>query len=448
MLIIYKVNKFMKIEKLNIEKNYFAVVTALVFVLVALNSIFNSISVALGNNIQSTTFLIPPYDLFGDYFKAIFSFSADSSIKFTLNNFPKLNIILNNYIVDNNYKLINPITGLISNLNGMPFSTLFCLINLWIMSFINPLALFFFNILSLLLAFYYVVIQFTKVSKYSGLLLFIALVISYPILFMFVRGHLLSAITNLLLLIFILSIYNKKIGISILALALVCNIRPNAGVFSLLFLINFDYTNWKILLLNFVKFILLGLLIFFVSLAIAHDMYPPYTFANFLTSVRSYHDTYMVGDAGLAFGSSLMGGIKLLMGYNKNVEFLVLGGALIFIFLSVLQYVKNKIDPPAYIFLICSIYCLATSVFADYYLGIFIAPIISLYLYKKSDINFMPNDILIFVTCVILLAPKNYIFNQNGISYQVLINPLILLSCSIYILGASFFSGSKSVAKL
>jgi hypothetical protein len=115
------------------------------------------------------------------------------------------------------------------------------------MGFINPLALFFLNFAILLLAFYYVVSKFTKFSKCNGILLFIALVISYPTLFMFVRGHLLSAITNLLLIIFILSIYNKKIGISILALALVCNIRPNAGVFSLLFLIK---SVWLITVFN------------------------------------------------------------------------------------------------------------------------------------------------------------------------------------------------------
>ena len=186
------------------------------------------------------------------------------------------------------------------------------------------------------------------------------------------------------------------------------------------------------------KYISLSIGIFFVSLFFAHKMYTPYTLTHFLMAVKTYRENYIVGDAGFAYGSSLAGGFKFMFGYNWITEVLALLMPLVMLLITSIGYLKNRIDTSSFIFLVCSIYCLATSVFADYYLGIFIAPIICLYLYKKPFSGFSKVHYVQFGVCILMLVPKNYIYTLGGVSYQVLLNPT-LLSLSFFIVLSQLF---------
>jgi hypothetical protein len=55
--------------------------------------------VAFGGSLFTNTFLMPPHDLFGDYFKTTFSFVTNQDIKFDLKNYPVLNKLLHEYFV-------------------------------------------------------------------------------------------------------------------------------------------------------------------------------------------------------------------------------------------------------------------------------------------------------------------------------------------------------------
>jgi hypothetical protein len=418
--------------------NYFSFVALLIFIFVSLNSLFNALSVAFGGSLFTNTFLMPPHDLFGDYFKTTFSFVTNQDIKFDLKNYPVLNKLLHEYLNNNNYKAINPETNLASNLHGMPSSTLFCLVNLWLMNFINPLYLFIINII-LILVLNFIVLKVNIRLKYSNIIfIVIAIFLSYPTLFMLVRGHLLSALTNLLLLTFLLSLCSSKNLLAVIALALACNIRPNCAIFAVLFLTCFNYLGWRASALIVIKYLLLSIGIFLVSLFFAHKMYTPYTLTNFLMAVKTYRENYIVGDAGFAYGSSLAGGFKFMFGYNWITEVLALLVPLVMLLITSIGYLKNRIDTSSFIFLVCSIYCLATSVFADYYLGIFIAPIICLYLYKKPFSGFSKVHYVQFGVCILMLVPKNYIYTLGGVSHQVLLNPT-LLSLSFFIVLSQLF---------
>lgn len=155
--------------------NYFSFVALLIFTLVSLNSLFNVLSVSFGSSILTHTFLMLPHDLFADYFKTTFSFVTNQDINFNLKDYPFLNKLLHEYLNNNHYKTINPETILASNLNGMPISTLFCLANLWVMNFINPMNLFIINIVLILVS-TFILLKFTiNVKNLNILFILIAI---------------------------------------------------------------------------------------------------------------------------------------------------------------------------------------------------------------------------------------------------------------------------------
>jgi len=418
-------------KKKSLKADVFLITFIGIFLLTAFNSIFNSLSVALGSSIDYTTFLMPPSDLFGDYFKAIFSFDINSSLRFSLKGLDKLDIILNEYLQNNNYKTLNPVTGNPSNLNGMPLSTAYYVMNLRLMALINPLVLYIAN-LFFLLTLLYLVINWLLVSARDKSLFFLAVIFSYPFLFFLVRGHLFSWLTTLSLFAFLVSLEKKRLNLALLFLAIACNFRPNAIIFLPLFLLviqnRFISNGVKIIF----KLMLFFLAIFIPCLLIANYYYAPYTLLNFVEAVANYHSIYVLGKAGLAYGSSLYGLIMSFDPSSKRVEKLILIASFILICITMQLFIKKYINRLSFVFIITSFCCLATSVFADYYLGIFFLPLIFLGMNSSQEKSIPPVNIVQVFSCILLLGPKNYFYFDSGLSYQVLLNPLILCCAVTY----------------
>ena len=418
-------------KNLNFRNNILPISLLGIFLLTSFNSIFNSFSVALGGSVNSTTFLMPPFDLFGDYFKAVFSFDSNSLLRFNLKYFDKLSNVLNEYLQNNNYKTINAVTGMPSNLNGMPLSTAYYALNLRAMTVINPLVLYVVNIL-FILTLICLVINELIVRPRDKLFLLFAIALSYPFLFFLVRGHLFSWFTTLSLFAYLVALKNKHLNMALFFLAIACNFRPNAIIFfSLLLLViqnNIIISGFK----SFIKFGAIFIVIFIPSLVIANYFYAPYTFINFTQAVANYHSNYVLGNAGLAYGSSLHGLIKVIFLNSNNNEVLILIFTFICVCLAGFFYIKKYLNGLSFIFIISSFYCLATSVFADYYLGIFFLPLIFICMMTSQEKNISTVNIVQIFSCILLLSPKNYLYFSSGISYQVLINPLILCCALVW----------------
>jgi hypothetical protein len=400
-------------------------------------------ALAFGFDFPYTTFLFDPNDRFADYFKGIFSLPGAGDLK--IDGTSKFSLLLSDYLHSKSYLGVEGLaTGALTNLHSTPMGTLIGLVNLQLMHYFDPIYIFV-SIFVIGLALLYIVFRSVSVSRRDSALFFAAALFCYPTLFMITRGHIYSGISSLSLLIFVLLMYqDKNRCLALLFLAVAVNLRPNAVIFiSLIGLV--DLRNVKTdLPLFFGLFVYIFLTSYFVSNAIYSD----YTLKNFLLAVYIYHNQYVVGHAGLAFGSSLFGPLKAIFGYSKFVELfpILVGGSIIVSSYLLLRYAF--ISKIVFIFNICSSYVLASSVIADYHLLIFFAPLLCLYLDVKakdlpSRVSVQYELPIIFLASILLLSPKNYVYFKS-ISAQVALNPIILIcsSCLLIFIGIQRFRRS------
>jgi hypothetical protein len=408
----------------------------LLFVGLSINSIFNSLAFAFGFQYPFTTFVFMPADLFADFFKVIFSFPHEGSIGIHQGKFHDL---LQMYLSSS-----NPYGGIQSlqsakptHFHLPPLSAIFSIISAQLMVFIDPLIYYGLILLLILVSIYYMFRSLND-SRTNLLLLISSFIISYPFLFAVTRGNIYSIIAAIAAINFLILGFNNKKGRSTLRLfflAFAVNIRPNLIIFIFALLAN--DTN-KIADKRFIfeagKFLIFSAIIFIISLSFSEILYKDYSFANFIAGLRIYHSNYVIGDAGLAFGSSLFGALKFIFKFQPNFE---IASALLSLFLFsffTFAYFKSRIDRITYIYTLCGVYTLGSTVIADYHLLVFFAPLALIHLDKQSKLN---NNLpiiqkLVFISSIVMLVPKNFFF-MNGISLQVIFNPLILL-CSFFIL--------------
>jgi hypothetical protein len=212
-------------------------------------------------------------------------------------------------------------------------------------------------------------------------------------------------------------------------LALAVNIRPNLIIFIFALLIN---DGKKIIKKNLIFdagiFLMFSASIFVISLFLASILYADYSLSNFLAGLKIYHLLYVVGDGGLAFGSSLFGALKLIFKSPPHLEIITTLICLYLFTFFTSHYLNRTITKVTYIFILCGIYTLGSPVFADYHLIVFFAPLVLIYLSKKnkSAADLSSTHKIIFISSILMLIPKN-IFFVHGISFQIIFNPLILL---------------------
>ena len=205
--------------------------------------------------------------------------------------------------------------------------------------------------------------------------------------------------------------------------------RPNAMVFLALPLL------WWSLRQTFVWAIaalVMAAVIFAGALAFAHRLYPDYTFARFIKAVLLYARAYSLGDAGLAYGSSLLGGLKsvnVLLGPVVRTAWIELASSVLALAALggwLLLALFRRLGELCGLFCFLAIYALFSGVFGDYHLIVFIAIVMILVRNGSNPLaDVRSNDFIIAVAAILVLAPKNYLFFR-GLSAQILINPLIL----------------------
>jgi hypothetical protein len=414
-----------------IGRNLAFAIFALIFLLTSLNAIFNILATELGYNYPYTTFLFSPEDRFADYFKVIFSYpgAEDIDLSGTAN-------ILVGYLHNNPYQGQAGLAGgALTHFHMPPLTTLISLLNLKLMYFISPITIFV-SIFLIGFILVYKLINDISASTLDTLLLFLATLFCYPTLLMITRGHIFSGISSLALLAFLVFMFQEKRKyLSLILLAIAVNLRPNA----IIFLFALGMCDFKNLKKDIPIFILISAIIFLTSLFFARSMYSDYSIDNMLLAISIYHDQYVIGNNGLAFGSSLFGPLKVIFGYSKLLEALPILMAGLMVVISTLQLRNKTISKIAFLFILCASYVLGSAVIADYHLTVFFAPLLCIYLEQKKGLfnSLSPpltkELLIVFFASVFILCPKNYIFIKF-ISGQVALNPLVLLIASILII--------------
>ena len=400
----------------------------LVFLLLSINAIYNSLASGFGYQYPLNTFLFDPNDLFADYFKTTFSFINNKNEIHDFINLPEL---LRNYFLTNPYKSsIQALhNGELTNLHGTPISQLFALINVYFIKYVNPVYIFtFLNILFIYLA--YLTLKKLVHSSYDRALMMLIFISSYPFLFYFTRGHLYSIALVILIANYLINIKNSKFISALFFLALAVNIRFNSAIF--LAYIFFIESTITLKIKNILIFTSLTIILFTGSLYVDELFYPLYSFSNFIEAVKNYHQLYVVGDAGFSFGSSPFGVLKYFYGFNKTIEIFPLLASILLIAFILMPKFISRFPESSFIFLICAAFALSTPVFADYYLSIFFIPLLFLYNSKKNNAKYNNNiNFCIFISCILLISPKNYYF-FNMPSIQIFLNPMILSISFLY----------------
>jgi len=416
-----------------------------VLILTALNALYNSLAVELLRSFPYSTFLFNPYDLFADFFKFIFSYPGADKIY--ISGTTQIDKLLLYFQHHPNYAGLSGLaSGHITHFHVTPLTTVFYLTNKWLMLETTPFADF---ILMVLIFFYIIVFNIKHVAKVKiDKFYFMSLTFfSYPVLLVIARGNIISGIASLSVVYFLVVMYqNDRCIYGIFSLAIAANIRPNAIIFILAILLLKRQRLQYVLL-----FFLTASTIFLVSLFTAHHLYQDYTLKNFVLGLMNYHNIYVAGNDGLAYGSSLFGCFKMMLGYNEHFEFFVsLLGAGISL-LAILEYCFKFLSKNVLVYILCVIYCLFSPVFADYHLLVFIAPIFCAYLGTKNCSNSLKytnvTNLLILIPCLLVISPKNYLFSSD-ISWQVVINPVILLFSALSLLIISSIQKNRPLAEI
>ena len=366
----------------------------------------------------------PIDDLFADYFKFITSFPGGSDVPvrslFGLIDFPIPLSRVNPYLGTEAFTQGGP-----THLHTMPLMTLYCLLSLRAMAWIGGAGGFAVSYAVLFAYWIKVVIGWAE-SRQEALTWIVVAAISYPVLMVVARGNIYAGCTGVLL-VHAMLLAQKRTAPMLVAvlLALAVNIRPNAVLFVLPMVLFY----WPQVCRALLSFCLAGGGIFLGSLILAHYLYPDYTLFNLLGGLQVYYEGYVIGNAGLALGSSLYGAVKFFIGYRFALDLATLLPSIAILLAATWRWMSGSLRDSAMLFLVAAAYCLGSSVIADYHLLVFIIPLMVSTREHGGASATAWADRIAAISCCLMLISKNYLF-RDGVSYQVVLNPLILLVAS------------------
>lgn len=396
------------------------------------NLAFNMVAIVSGLPFPFTSFLFDASDVFGDFFKFALSFPGGTAVApgTILQDQVARALAAHDYAGAAGLK-----TGLLTHFHTPPLTVLICLAANVAMRAVGAGETYLLTIVAL-------IGYWCRLSKLAGrnraeARVFVLLgIVCYPMLLMIDRGNVYAGLTALLIIHAIL--IARREGSSrdaALCLAIAVNIRPNAIIFLVPLVMLMRERRLSMLMTFGTAAAALG----GCALLIANTLYPDYTMASFRAGLAIYYRLYVVGNDGLAFGSSLFGAIKFLIGYHPSYDSVAMLIASAILVGAILCFRRGGLSIASMVFLICAAYTLGSAVIADYHLLVFLVmPMLAANLNKIETAD----QIALLSSCLIL-APKSYIFN-DGVSWQVVANPLILLVGSITILALAWRPASRA----
>jgi len=411
-----------------VEINSYYIPFLAIMVFSLLNGFFNSIMIQYGTNIfPYNNFLFLPSDRHADLINVVSSFSEVGKSSFLLHNpYGDVDALNTNSL---NHFFLPPLVVFISLLFE----------KLWSITNINIVLFAFYSFSFLAISF---LASYFKKSSTDYFIIFFGILLSYPVLFALSRGHIFSFISSIAIILLVYnSIIKKNTFFLFILFAIAVNIKPNAIVLLPLFLI-FETKNF---LKNITIALISSILLFILFLLIDNYLYPQYTLGRFIKGLGTYYHLYVLNHSiqieGGWFSNSLLTAIKFATSCTKNLlttNMIAKANNIIaislasLVLLSSLQYIKRKMTKFEFLFLLISFYVLMSSVYATYHLMVFLAFILSAIKINNCILDDFPNRLILF-TSVFLLIPKNYLFCHN-VSYEMILNPMILFSISVYIL--------------
>ncbi len=441
--------------KNNLKLNFFFIYS---FGLQYLCLLFFSISDVLGSNYWNIRYL-DNGDLWGDFTKWISSFNEIENYSIKISPLPILRRFDQNYFsyLNGSAYTNDPekIADYISNFHMPPFSGLFAkTINFLSINF-GPSNIY---ILILLFLFGYLFFLLIKKRSILNLSLTSAVIFSfliffdYPMQFAISKGNTGALISSLSVIYSAIFLVTKEKNKSLFWSIFASLNRPNLIFLTLLISLKYKpilnnifpkYLNkYSNALITFTGFYIINSLNQLILWLIDNN----YSFKNFKLGLATYHRMMALGDSGIAFGSSLHGLLKLTLKFLTGLSFktelnygisniilyfcLLLGSVLSVLILikfksGILEFKESWLS-----LLILNL--VATPVFADYHLSIFISSIILFNAFKKGNNSKNSNYIqlkekIVYLYVAIMIAPWQIYIYPDSFPYGlgVIIRPLL-----------------------
>lgn len=405
--------------------------------LLAYQLIFNIAAACLGWPRPFANFLCCQGDYFADYFKFVLSYPGGSAVE--LPDWWIVREQIAPYLIDNPYRGAQGLGGpYITHLHVPPLSTLYSLANLWAMRWVDPLLLFCIQLIGIL-CYWWHIVHGAVAARRAALLWFIFGLISYPALMMVARGNLFAAFAGLAIIhALALALQGRGRIAGALLLAVAINIRPNAAIFALIFLLLHWPRRNQVMLVGATA--TMGL--FTVCMFLSGWIYPDYDLPHFFGGLQNYYQRYVVEGGGVAYGSSLSGAFAFLFSHRPGLDRLALLLSVAPFLIVLAEHVRDRVDPAILLFASCATYALASTVFADYHLLPFLLVPIAITLAPANDGAMLPrrefDRTVALVASLLVLSPKNYLFD-GVLSWQVMLNPAILLTAMLLLCGSALF---------
>jgi hypothetical protein len=404
------------------------------FFFLFLNLFYNQIMTSLGFGYPRTSFFFYPSDIFADFFKFIIN-QNNLSQHFTVPQGDKVYPYITPHLNFSYYYQTNFIAP--------PFYSLISGVNTIFLKLINPYLVYFLNIFIFLIIFFFQIKNFLVDQKISYII-FISSVFSYAVLFMMNRGHIFSAFTCLILIQILINSYLKKnFTLNFFLVLLAFSSKPIALCFAL-YIFYYDISFYKKFIYFFLLLILAPIFYIFFNefnyffLGNIWSFYNNFENTFKMHSQPIYYNSYIIGDAGLAFGSSLWGFVKIFLRLFSNfnphiwIKITFFFSSLVFFIFTLLFFLK-KINITVFAYTLVSYYILVSPVSADYHLIVFFGPLLLL---LKDYENFNNKDlyIVLILTIAFIVSPQHYYFTEKFIPEKTILNPLLILCANFYIL--------------
>ena len=277
-----------------------------------------------------------------------------------------------------------------------PFSMLAALLFRWTFGFVSPVIVYLGCLFAALSALSLIVYKRT-----GNLAWVLAALLSYPLLMAVDRGNLYAVLSGICL---IAALLRRRCDWQAAVLfAIAINVRPNVVFCALPLLMT--RPAWSVSLATAT----IGILM--TSFVAATLLFPEYDMESFRRGLHQYFIVYAVEGRGVPFGSSVYGAFFALGHPAQHVPATLIAWAGLPI--AIFAFWKGRLRYDEFVFLCAAATSMGTTIFGDYHLLVFLAPLI------------LAKDNRVALPSILLLAPKAF-WMIGDFSVQVVLNPAIM----------------------
>lgn len=396
-----------------------------------------TLSASQGSN-KTALLFFGKADQFADLLKTVFSFQHIFTEE-TLINLK----VPEDWIYNNPYNQNKLPQSEITILHTLPpLSIIYFVFSAYFAKFIS------YNYFSLYLIYsllFFAVFYFLFKNLFKKYCYLIFILLSFPVLFMFDRGHFMSAISGFSIY-FVIKNYvkNEKLkNIDIFLFIVSASIRPFYLVFGILFLFNKTFIkNIK----QFFKISIIFLILNFIFVSLGKYLFPNYSLESFVYANREFRGLFNSPWDSSIFGSFYNINSFLMENYPdffKNnfsnylsetlltwkFTLLIMTLYLITLFFSYKLRLYEKITKFSFSMIVASISALVSHPHADYHLLLFVLLFLLLF---EENLHLNYNYSLVIISLILLPKLHYYspLLNYSNLINVILLNSLIFVNLS------------------